>query len=87
MSKKNEISTDQKFEIGRSYDDEYLLRHRPRLATINRYPPPKTTLAAITLLLVGSTLLITGFVVFFQNREGNDRGLPIFILGFISEKK
>jgi hypothetical protein len=64
--------------------DSELLRHRPRLSSITRYPPPRTTLAALLLLVGGIVMLISGLVVFFQDREGSDRGLPIFILGAIS---
>lgn len=73
------MSTTENFEI--SVDDEILLRHRQRLATMNQYPPPRTTLCAGVLLLMGIILLTTGLVIFFG--PGSDRGLPILILGAI----
>jgi len=77
--------TNQAFEVDQSNNDDdlMLLRSRSRLGTVVRYPPPKTTLAAMIMLFAGIALLISGLVVYFQNYEGNDRGLPIFILGGI----
>ena len=68
----------EKFEV----DHANLLRHRARLPTITRYPPPKTTLAAILMLIGGITFLISGSVVYFGDSD-QGRGLPMFILGII----
>lgn len=66
-------------------DINSLLRQRPRLSTVSRYPPPKTTAAALGLFLGGCILFICGLTVYFKSSKGGDTGMPIFILGLISK--
>ena len=68
-------------------DFNQLLKHRGRVQnSMVHLPPPKTTLAAVLMLLVGSIFLSLGIVTFTTNlmggkTEDRDRGLAMLILG------
>ena len=48
----------------------------------NGYPPPRTTLAALLMLILGTAFLISGAVIFWTGSRGdNDRGFTLMILG------
>jgi hypothetical protein len=70
-----------------SGDAEMLIRPRYRTVSIRPYPPPRTTFAAITMLLVGICLLIAGLVVYFEKNHATQRGkdgaIPMMALGGI----
>jgi hypothetical protein len=57
-------------------------RHRAPISTsvwIN-LPPPKTTLAAVVFLLLGTAFLITGGVTYWSTAR-SDKGLTFMLLG------
>jgi hypothetical protein len=58
-----------------------LIRHRARIDGIPRYPPIKTTVAAMLMLLAGIGFLISGLVIYFGKGGDRSRGLPLFVLG------
>lgn len=68
-----------------STSSDRVFHHQMRLRTVNipRYPPFRTTLAAILFLIGGITFLIAGLVVYFGPSSG--RGIPMIILGSISK--
>jgi hypothetical protein len=70
-----------------SGDSEMLIRQRHRTVAIRPYPPPRTTFAAITMLILGSCLLIAGLVVFFESKKSSqkakDGAIPMIGLGGI----
>ena len=46
--------------------------------------PPKTTVAAVFMLVTGSSFLAAGLYIYFMNlRAGSDRGLAMVLLGFL----
>jgi hypothetical protein len=59
-------------------------RQRYRLSSVQRAPPPKTTFAAVLLLVAGIVMLSCGLHIFFDINK-HDRGLSLIILGAISK--
>ena len=59
-------------------------RQRYRLSYLQRSPPPKTTLAAVLLLVGGLIMLSCGLGIYFDKDQKRDRGLSLIILGCIS---
>eukprot|EP01041_Mallomonas_annulata_P012285 gene12285-25838_t len=58
------------------------VRQRVRMVTINRSPPPRTTIAAIVLLLGGVIFLSVGCSIFVQTSgTDQDRGIAVIVLG------
>ena len=83
-----------RFEIGEGSETDdassptfdMLLKHRTRLPNLIHMPPPKTTVAAVGMLVVGSIFLALGIVTFLTNVMGSksddrDRGLAMIVLG------
>jgi len=65
---------------------DMLLKHRARMPSLVHMPPPRTTLAAVGMLVVGSIFLVLGIVTFLTNAMGNkaddrDRGTAMIVLG------
>lgn len=60
-------------------------RPRYRLSNIVRSPPPKTTIAAVLLLIGGILMLSFGLHIFLDIDKKKDRGLSLIILGCISK--
>lgn len=49
-------------------------------------PPPKTTFAALFMLIGGIIFLLTGLYVYFADlRKESDRGFAMFVLGLLSK--
>ena len=72
----------KKMEIEEN-DYESLLRYRARLPQVRPSLPPKTTLAAIVMLVLGSTFLLIGtsyYWAHFRDMDG-DKGLAMIVLG------
>ena len=61
----------------------------PRMRTplLNRNPPPKTTIAAIIMLIGGIVCISVGLSIMFSNviTHGKDRGVAILVLGGLSK--
>jgi hypothetical protein len=102
MSDRRDPSTDtalsqrlRQFEIEReerqkrassdNFDD---FQPRERYPLIPRYPPPRTTIAAVLLTIGGIVFISLGLSVLFSHllTHGRDRGLALLILGCISKK-
>lgn len=75
-------SKKEDFELDGDNISLFNIPQRARLSIVKRYPPPKTTFAAILMLIGGIVFLISGLVVFFGNNK-NDRGIPILAIGGI----
>lgn len=83
-AKRFEIEENSETDDNNNFD--LLLKHRARIPNLVRMPPPKTTIAAIGMLLVGSIFLGLGIITFLTNVMGSksddrDRGLAMIILG------
>ena len=83
-SKRFEISEGSEVDEEPSFDS--LLKHRARMPSLVNMPPPRTTLAAVGMLIVGSVFLCLGIVTFLTNVMGSkaddrDRGLAMIVLG------
>ena len=56
------------------------------IPTAAKMPPPKTTLAALFMLVTGTSFLLSGVYVYFANiLTGSDRGLGLMVLGLLSK--
>ena len=56
------------------------------IPTAAKMPPPKTTLAALFMLVTGTSFLLSGVYVYFANiLTGSDRGLGLIVLGLLSK--
>lgn len=68
-------------------EDSEDFQPRERLPLLPRYPPPKTTIAAVLLLVGGIIFVSLGLSVLYSNllTSGKDRGLALLILGSISK--
>lgn len=83
---RSRFELDQGSEADEGPSFEMLLKHRARLPSLVHYPPPRTTLAAVGMLVVGSIFLSLGVVTFLTNLMGSkgedrDRGLAMIVLG------
>lgn len=81
-----DISTETDEQAGESTNFDLLLKHRARLPSLMHLPPPKTTIAAVGMLLLGSLFLVLGLATFLTSLMGTmaddrDRGLAMIILG------
>lgn len=85
MSSRKKGSELQEMQIGSDTQD--LLRPRARAPLIVRYPPPKTTIVAFLLFIVGLFFLCFGVSVFFSHimSHGQDRGIAMIVLGGLSK--
>lgn len=83
--KRFELEASEVDDTGSNFD--LLLKHRARQPLLLQHlPPPKTTLAALGMLLVGSVFLILGITTFLTSLMGSkaedrDRGLAMVVLG------
>jgi hypothetical protein len=63
-----------------------LLDKRIRISSAVRPPPPKTTVAALFMLVAGSIFLCSGLYIYFADlRAKSDRGLAMVVLGLLSK--
>jgi hypothetical protein len=68
--------------------DQLDFEPRVRRPVLTRYPPLKTTIAAIILLLGGILFISLGLSIFFSHDfliRGKDRGIMMIILGGLSK--
>lgn len=85
--KKFELEASEVDDAGGGNNFDLLLKHRARQPSLlHHLPPPKTTLAAVGMLLVGSVFLILGITTFLTSlmgtkAEDRDRGLAMVVLG------
>ncbi len=72
-------------EVFGSDEVDYIPRMRTPL--LNRNPPPKTTIAAVLMLLGGIICISIGLSIMFSNviSHGKDRGVAILVLGGLSK--
>lgn len=87
MSERRSNSGSGKIRSGEAVGDEIDFIPRYRAPLLVPSPPPKTTIAAITLLLGGILFLSLGASFMWSHAfsHGKDRGLPLLILGSISK--
>lgn len=89
--KQFEINKIQKSNSRSSTDGSFAeedFQPRERVPLLPRYPPPKTTIAAVLLLVGGIVFVSLGLSILYTNLLSSgrkDRGLALIILGSLSK--
>ena len=85
INKANRLSANS--TTGSTVEDFEDFHPRERIPLLTRYPPPKTTIAAILLTIGGIVFLSLGLSVLYAHwlTHGKDRAITLIVLGSISK--